>query len=87
MYRQAIATAAAARGWSVRWYDRAGVFRDAAAALGRDDVDDVLQAMGRAIGPPWQAIHKLAAAAALAATSRPASRFARAPASRSSRRR
>jgi len=86
MYRQAIATAAAARGWSVRWYDRAGVFRDAAAALGRDDVDDVLQAMGRAIGPPWQAIHKLAAAAALAATSRPASRFARALASRSSRR-
>ena len=82
MYRQAIATAAAARGWSVRWYDRAGVFRDAAAALGRDDVDDVLQAMGRAIGPPWQAIHKLAAAAALAATSR----SARALASRSSRR-
>jgi hypothetical protein len=83
MYRQALAEAALARGWSVRWYHRARVFRDAAAALGRRDVDAFLQALGDAIGPPWQAIHKLAAAAALAAASRPA----RAPASRSSRRR
>ena len=67
MYREALATAAAARGWSVLWYDRVQVFRDAAAALGRDDVDAVLLAMGRAVGPPWQATHKLAAAAALAA--------------------
>lgn len=67
MYREALATAAAARGWTVRWYDRETVFRDAAAALGRRDVDAFLQAMGRAVGPPWQAIHKLAAAAALAA--------------------
>jgi len=70
MYRQALAEAAEARGWSVRWYDREHVSRDAAAALGRRDVDAVLQAMGRAAGPPWQAIHKLAAAAALAATRR-----------------
>ena len=66
MYRQALATAAEARGWSVHWYDRERVFRDAAAALGREDVDAFLQAMGRAIGPPWQAKHKLAAAAAIA---------------------
>lgn len=66
MYREALAGAAAARGWSVHWYDRAQVFQDAAAALGRDDVDAVLLAMGRAAGPPWQAKHKLAAAAALA---------------------
>lgn len=66
MYRQALAAAAAARGWSVHWYDRAQVFQDAAAALGRDDVDAVLLAMGRAARPPWQAKHKLAAAAALA---------------------
>jgi hypothetical protein len=69
MYRQALATAAEARGWSVHWYDRERVFRDAAAVLGRADIDALLQAMGRAVGPPWQARHKLAAAAALAARS------------------
>jgi hypothetical protein len=74
MYREALATAAQARGWSVHWYDRERVFRDAAAALGRDDVDAFLHAMGRSIGPPWQAKHKLAAAAALAATARLAAR-------------
>src|SRR5262245_46561109 len=67
MYREALATAAEARGWSVYWYDRERVFHDAAAALRGEDVDAALQAMGRAIGPPWQAKHKLAAAAALAA--------------------
>jgi hypothetical protein len=67
MYREALATAAEARGWSVYWYDRERVFRDAAAALGRKDVDAFLRAMGRSIGPPWQVKHKLAAAAALAA--------------------
>jgi hypothetical protein len=66
MYREALATAAEARGWSVHWYDRERVFRDAAVALGREDVDAFLHAMGRSIGPPW-AKHKLAAAAALAA--------------------
>ena len=66
MYREALATAAGARGWVVHWYDRERVFRDAAAALGRRDVDAFLQAMGRTVGPPWQARHKLAAAAALA---------------------
>ncbi|MGH6630233.1 MAG: hypothetical protein ACREB3_10920 [Burkholderiales bacterium] len=70
MYREALATAAEARGWSVHWYDRERVFRDAAAALGGDDIDAFLYAMGRPIGPPWQAKHKLAAAAALAATGR-----------------
>jgi len=67
MYREALAKAAEARGWSVHWYDRECVFRDAAAALGRDDVDVLLRTMGRSIGPPWQAKHKLAAAAAIAA--------------------
>jgi hypothetical protein len=70
MYRGALATAAEARGWSVHWYDRERVFHDAAAALGRQDVDAFLHAMGRSIGPPWQAKHKLAAAAALAARPR-----------------
>ena len=76
MYREALADAAEERGWSVHWYDPDRVFRDAARALGRHDIDDFLQAMGRSIGPPWQAKHKLAAAAALAAagTSGPAVR-------------
>jgi hypothetical protein len=68
MYREALAAAAEARGWSVRWYDRARVPGEAAAALGRPDIDAVLSAMGRSVGPPWQAPHRLAAAAALAAT-------------------
>jgi hypothetical protein len=70
MYRQALATVAEARGWFVYWYDRERVFRAAAAALGGKEVDAFLRAMGRSIGPPWQAKHKLAAAAALAAGAR-----------------
>jgi hypothetical protein len=68
MYREALAQAAAARGWSVHWYDTEHVFHDAAAAAGRQDIDGYLQAMGKSVGPPWQAKHKLAAAAALAAS-------------------
>jgi hypothetical protein len=67
MYREALAAAGAARGWAVHWYHREQVFRDATAALPGKHLDDFLQAMGRSIGPPWQAKHKLAAAAALAA--------------------
>src|SRR5687767_14943396 len=47
MYREALAAAAAARGWSVFWYDRERVFLDAAQALGGEDVDAFLLAMGR----------------------------------------
>ena len=70
MYRESLASAAEARGWSVDWYDRERVFHDAAIALGKKNVDSFLREMGRSIGPPWQAIHKLAAAAALAAGAR-----------------
>lgn len=69
MYRESLATAAEARGWSVYWYDRERVFIDA-AAIGGQDVHAFLLAMGRSIGPPWRAKHKLAAAAALAAGAR-----------------
>jgi len=72
MYREALAAAAKARGWSVHWYDRDHVLRDAAAVLGRQDIDKFLHAMGQSIGPPWQAKHKLAAAAALAVAGAPA---------------
>jgi len=66
MYREAIVAAAEARGWTVYGYERERVFRDAAAVLGGVDVGKALSAMGRSIGPPWQARHKMAAAAALA---------------------
>jgi hypothetical protein len=68
MYREVLAAAAEALGWSVHWYDRERVFRNAAAAVGSKDIAACLYAMGRSLGPPWQAKHKLAAAAALAAT-------------------
>ena len=71
MYREALATAAEARGWSVYWYDRERVTSDAAAVLGREDIAAFLSAMGRSVGPPWQAKHKLAAAAAFAAAAHP----------------
>jgi hypothetical protein len=67
MYRKAVAAAAEARGWSASWYDNESVLADAAAALGREDIGAFLNAMGRSVGPPWQAKHKLAAAAAIAA--------------------
>ena len=67
MYREALATAAAARGWYVNWYDRKRVWREASAAIAGQDIEAFLRHMGRSIGPPWQANHKLAAAAALAA--------------------
>ncbi|MBV9497137.1 MAG: hypothetical protein JOZ54_23080 [Acidobacteria bacterium] len=59
MYRHALADAATALGWSVFWYDRDRLLEEVPQAL--------LTAMGRAAGTPWQAKHKLAAAAALAA--------------------
>mgnify|MGYP001583669570 CR=1 FL=1 len=58
MYREALAAAAGSRGWRVLWYDRERVMTQAAHALVRE--------IGREAGPPWQARHKLAAAAALA---------------------
>jgi hypothetical protein len=73
MYREALAVEAEARGWPVYWYERERVLPDAAAALGCEDANAFLHAMGRSIGAPWQAKHKLAAAAALAAAWRQAS--------------
>lgn len=67
MYRTALANAAERRGWRVQWYAREHVLREAGLALRGVDVQAFLQTMGRAVGPPWQASYKLAAAAALAA--------------------
>ncbi len=67
MYRKALAEAAEARGWAVCWYRKGEVFEAAARALGTDDIQGALAAMGKAVGPPWRAPHKQAPAAALAA--------------------
>jgi hypothetical protein len=67
MYRQVLAAAAEARGWKVYWYDREQVFHEAAALLKVKDMDGFLKEMGQAVGPPWQAKHKLAAAAGMVA--------------------
>jgi hypothetical protein len=67
MYRQALASAAEARGWAVSWYSRDSVFEDAAANIEGGDIDAAIKAMGKIAGSPWQAKHKQAAAAAIAA--------------------
>jgi hypothetical protein len=66
MYRQALADGAEARGWSVSWYDTKRVFDEAAGALGKDSIGDLLRDTGRSLGPPWQKDHQFAMAAALA---------------------
>ena len=71
MYRQALATAAAARGWFVHWYDAKRVFLEAAKILDRGSIDELLASTGAAIGPPWQKDHRMAMAAAIAAGSLP----------------
>lgn len=67
MYRQALAKAASERGWVVHWYDAKRVFTDAAGALKRETIDDLLDEAKRSAGPPWQKDHRMAMAAAIAA--------------------
>ncbi len=77
MYPRALALAGEARGWSVDWYDRDAVHREASQAVDGEDLDALLSAMGRSIGAPWQAAHKLAAIAAIVALGRPRVRAAK----------
>lgn len=67
MYRHALAEAAVTRGWAVHWYDARSVFGEAARALGRETIDDLLAATRTSLGPPWQKDHRMAMAAAIAA--------------------
>lgn len=66
LYRQAVARAAKDRGWIVVEYDRDQVFDQAAVILPSGELEAYLRRLGQSAGPPWQARHKLAAAAALA---------------------
>lgn len=59
MYREAAVAAAESLGWAVTWYDAARVVEGVPP--------DTLAAMKRTAGPPWQAAHRQAAAAAMAA--------------------
>jgi hypothetical protein len=70
LYREALARAARSRGWFVNWYEAKRVLPEAASALGRETIDDLLTAAGKTIGPPWQKDHRLAMAAAISAVAR-----------------
>jgi hypothetical protein len=67
MYRMALADAAEARGWHVHWYDAKKVFDIASRALHVPSLDAHFLRARKTMGPPWNADHKLATAAAIAA--------------------
>jgi len=69
MYRRALAEAAAALGWMVHWYTTKKVFDRAGAALGVTDIETHFSTIHRAMGRPWRQDHKIALAAAIAASS------------------
>jgi hypothetical protein len=68
MYREALAAAAEARRWRVYWYDTKTVLDSAGRALHVDDFDAYFAQLRKTFGPPWNADHKLAMAAAIATT-------------------
>lgn len=65
MYREALASAAEARGWPVSWYDAKKVLASASHALHVESFDAYSLQMRKAVGPPWNIDHKLAMAAAV----------------------
>jgi len=67
MYRQALAGAAAGRGWSVHWYDAKQVPAAASAALRIPDLDAHFRRLRKSLGPPWGEDHRTAMAAAVVA--------------------
>jgi|SRR5579884_724709 len=69
MYRQALASAAEARGWRIGWYDTKAVFTSAATFVRVGSFDAYFLDIRKRVGPPWNADHKLAMAAAIASAS------------------
>lgn len=67
MYRQALAAAAEARGWTVHWYNAKKIFDAASKALRIADIEAHFLKVRKTNGPPWNKDHKLAMAAAIAA--------------------
>jgi len=66
MYCQALAAAAADRGWDVHRYDHRTVEADAARLLG-SRADLILRGPRAAFGPPWNKDHRAALAATIVA--------------------
>jgi hypothetical protein len=64
MYREALASAAEARGWSTRYHARS-VLGAVRQALRVENLDAHFLQVRRAVGPPWGKDHKLAMAAAI----------------------
>jgi hypothetical protein len=69
MYRNALARAAQARGWTVHTYQTKHVFESARQALNIADLDAHVRDLRQSLGPPWTQDHKLALAAAIVAGS------------------
>jgi hypothetical protein len=67
LYRTALAQAAEFRGWRVVWYERRALRDLAAKALGIGEPEAWAAQIGKSMGAPWRAEHKMAALAALAA--------------------
>jgi len=65
MYRNALASAAEARGWPVHWFDAESVMGAASQALRVKDLEAHFLEVRRVVGPPWNQDHKLAMAAAI----------------------
>jgi hypothetical protein len=65
MYRNELAGAAEARGWSVYWYGARNIFDAARAALQVEDLDAHFRQVKRSVGPPWRQDHRVAMAAAI----------------------
>jgi hypothetical protein len=70
MYREVLAEAARGRGWTVHWYTRARVMHEASEALRTGTIETLLQTTGATLGRPWQQDHRVAMAAAIAASVR-----------------
>jgi hypothetical protein len=68
MYRQELAELAHERGWEVHFYDAKAVLSQAVSMLA-DRADDVLEGLRSRLGPPWTKDHRVALAAAIAASS------------------
>lgn len=67
MYRLALASAAETRGWPIYWYDSKTVFESASQALHLKSLEKYFTDLRSAYGPPWNADHRLAMSAAIAA--------------------
>lgn len=67
MYREVLASIAAARGWFVQFYD-ARTVEAAAASVLDDRADAVLRSPRERLGPPWTREHRIALAATVLAS-------------------